>query len=443
MDWKERAGKMKTRIFLGLAAFPILLASCGNPTGGLASSSAALSSSSSQTASLSEVSSSSAESSTSSEGGSSSSEESSSEPAPTYYSITKYISGSGSGDLFLSLSSAFAGAVVQITVLPGEHSVLKSLTSEQAFLASNDGHKTYTFTMPASNVLLNAVFDLLPTYSVSFAKVDHVSFALTSATSNQVYAGDKVTFTATPAEFYALKEVKEASDLVSITAETGNNYSFVMPASTVTITATLEYVPASAQLTLSCTSPELSMSLTYQNLTRNTSGTISSSSVVSAWTKDVVHITLKTNQNHTILTTADAGIEFSESFAKTAFDTYEGEITLTATSCSLGLTLRLASAINGTPDFLGKVNLMDGGMSAPTATWSLNGGVDGSGSHALGSVDDCVFDAVVYDVILISVPAAQSCTFRTPEAVLPNKDAISCEFTMPGTGYAVMISYSL
>lgn len=91
----------------------------------------------------------------------------------------------------------------------------------------------YTFTMPAKDVVITAVFEKIPTYAIT---VEPSENGTVTASSVEAAAGATVTLTITPDETYALDEltVTDAQDNKIVVVDG----KFVMPASPVKVKAT-------------------------------------------------------------------------------------------------------------------------------------------------------------------------------------------------------------
>ena len=158
----------------------------------------------------------------------------------TKYDIT--ISNIKNGIVEADKTSAAEGVSVTLTVTPAEGYILKTISVKDSndndvTLTSGSDNNTYTFTMPASNVTVSAFFSELKQINILNSNNGTISVDYSSATE-----GATVTITVTPAEEYALDtiSVKDSNDNdVTLTRGSDNNtYTFTMPASFVTISAT-------------------------------------------------------------------------------------------------------------------------------------------------------------------------------------------------------------
>ncbi|MBR6913120.1 MAG: hypothetical protein IKN34_04850, partial [Treponema sp.] len=183
-------------------------------------------------------------------------------PSPTSYTIT-IAEGIEHGSVSASPTTAAAGATVTLTATPADGYKLASLTVTNAGGASvtttKDSGDTskYTFIMPASNVTVSAVFveESAATYTITIA--DSIEHGSVSAEPTTAAAGTTVTLTVTLADGYELESitVKDANSAdVAVTQDASNKskYTFTMPESDVTVSATFteEATTLSTPLTL-------------------------------------------------------------------------------------------------------------------------------------------------------------------------------------------------
>lgn len=144
---------------------------------------------------------------------------------------------SGGGTVGISHNAATAGTVVTLTTTPDDDYMLSEITiagASDLIVPTDNGNGTFSFVMPASDVKIE----------VNFIQVSH-SIALTIdgigavvASHDTATAGTVVTLTATPGEGYelaTLEAMAESGNLVLSREQ--SNYTFTMPASSVTINA--------------------------------------------------------------------------------------------------------------------------------------------------------------------------------------------------------------
>jgi hypothetical protein len=164
---------------------------------------------------------------------------------PNTYSVT--VNAASNGNITADPASAVAGTTITLTVSADADYQLKILTIKNASGADVDvagTGTTRTFTMPASNVAVSAVFEQLPPnfYSVT---VNTVSNGKITANPANAVAGTSVTLTASADADWYLKilTVKDASNADVALIGTGTSRTFTMPASNVTVSAVFEEVP--------------------------------------------------------------------------------------------------------------------------------------------------------------------------------------------------------
>lgn len=151
-------------------------------------------------------------------------------------------------------SVATANATVTINTTPASGYELKTLTvkkSGDATVAVTKDGNNGSFTMPEENVTVSAEFQKIP-YTISFAAMSNGTVTASKngqpvAEQNPANAGDSITLTANPDDGFALKnklQYKQQSDsLMKESEDTGNTWTFTMPASNITVYATFEGAP--------------------------------------------------------------------------------------------------------------------------------------------------------------------------------------------------------
>lgn len=178
-------------------------------------------------------------------------------PVTTYTVTAK--TGLSNGSISVSPAPAAEGTKVTVTGTPTSDAYYMSavtVTPEggTAFAATIDSSvpNKATFTMPASNVEVEATFTAKPTYAVNVTQP--ASGGTVSVSSTSAYEGQTVTVTATPTTAdYVLDEI-------TVTGNTsGNNITvtgntFTMPAEAVTVSATFKDAPNEATIVFDATS---------------------------------------------------------------------------------------------------------------------------------------------------------------------------------------------
>lgn len=130
-----------------------------------------------------------------------------------------------------------AGTPITVTVKADEGYQLNTLeckTADTDVPVTNNNNGTYSFTMPAADVTISAVFEKIK-YTVTVTVSDDSKDMGTVKGGGEYAEGDPVTITATPNEGYEL--VSWDVEGVTETTKEGNTIKFIMPANNVTVTA--------------------------------------------------------------------------------------------------------------------------------------------------------------------------------------------------------------
>ena len=148
-----------------------------------------------------------------------------------------------------AVETAQVGDIVTVTVTPQPGYELAQLTAtyadgEKSCVLTEIMENVYTFTMPAADVTVTAVFTEV-TYTANLVVVGKATTALNGYDSTNVPADylDTVTVTITPDAGWQLVSLVINDGAVKVNEEIkpeGGNYTFTMPDEDVTIVATLE-----------------------------------------------------------------------------------------------------------------------------------------------------------------------------------------------------------
>jgi hypothetical protein len=173
----------------------------------------------------------------------------------TQYTIT--VTQPTGGTILPSSSAASSGQQITLTVTPNPGYQLQSgsLTYNDTVISG----PPYTFTMPAANVTVNAVFAKIP-YTVTASTVTGGTIEIAGGATPH-YIGDTITLTVTPASGYQLQS---GSLTYNDTVISGPPYTFTMPAANVTVSAAF-YVPVtgvSVTPSVATLAPDTSLPLT-------------------------------------------------------------------------------------------------------------------------------------------------------------------------------------
>ncbi len=157
------------------------------------------------------------------------------------HAITVNTTANGTVTVGGNKTSAVEGETVELFVNAAEGYALDTLTVTDAHGADVPVSANHTFTMPASDVTVSATFKVsVITYTVTINPVEN---GTVSANKSGTHAGDNVTLTISPGNGYRLHSLT-ITDSSNGSVPYTDSYSFVMPASNVTITATFQAVYA-------------------------------------------------------------------------------------------------------------------------------------------------------------------------------------------------------
>jgi hypothetical protein len=174
---------------------------------------------------------------------------------PINYSVI--IAGMSNGSVTTSTASAELGQTVTLTVKPDAGYKLKDgslvVAKTGGTVPVTGSGNIYTFTMPADNVTVQAVFETVPSYSISTGTMTGGTVGIDPT---HAAAGATITLTVTSYAGYqytagSLTATKSGGGTVPVTGS-GNTYTFTMPADNVTVLATftpIDYSVSIAQLT--------------------------------------------------------------------------------------------------------------------------------------------------------------------------------------------------
>lgn len=159
------------------------------------------------------------------------------------YSITAQAWGTG-GTVTASASSATTGTEITITITPDngyELDELMVVDNEMTDIDHTPGAtaNTFVFTMPSAPVSIIATFKQSTAYTVTVNQ--DIEHGTVTATPTSAYAGDTITVTVTPDNYYSFGQlyVMNGNNAIPTTAsQTTNVYTFTMPAANVSVSAT-------------------------------------------------------------------------------------------------------------------------------------------------------------------------------------------------------------
>lgn len=154
----------------------------------------------------------------------------------TLYTIT-VSDGITGGSVEASASSAKVGTEISLTITPSAGSSLATLSVKDA--GDNDiTVEDNKFTMPASNVTINATFSTSYTITIT----SPITGGSVEASSTSAAAGTTITLTPTPSSGYEFTSWSVTRDDTSAAISVNGSNQFEMPAANVTVNATFTYV---------------------------------------------------------------------------------------------------------------------------------------------------------------------------------------------------------
>ena len=154
--------------------------------------------------------------------------------APTTYKVK--VSPSTNGTVSANPDPAKAGDRVTLTVSPEKGFKLNQLTVKDSN-GKNIPVNNNQFTMPASDVTVDATFVEIPPTSYTISVNKPINGSIT-ANKTSATKGETITLTATADEGYELEAISVTDENGDAVAVTGN--TFTMPASGVTVSATFK-----------------------------------------------------------------------------------------------------------------------------------------------------------------------------------------------------------
>ena len=329
---------------------------------------------------------------------------------PIDYLIKKGTVSEG-GTISIDKSGANVGETITITATPDEHYEVGTVTVSGATVTNAGGGK-FTFVMPASDVTVNATFKAK---SFSITKGTATNGTIT-ADSTAVYKST-VNFTVTPNTGYTVKSVSvvdAAGKAVSVSGKDGK-YSFTMPASDVTISATLD----KAAYTVSV------------NAVSNGTASVDKTS---ANYGDTVNITAKANDNFTLqyVTVKDAAgksVSVSGKDGKYSFVMPASNVKITVGTAGKSFAIKVDDVENG------KIEVAETGAYTSTVEFK----VTADEGYKIGSV--AVYDAKDNEISVSGAEGAYSfkmpaskvritAEFVADEYVITTEDAENGSFTV-------------
>jgi len=262
------------------------------------------------------------------------------------FKVVKYnvtINASTNGSVSVNPSTYEKGATVSLSVAPAAGYELDTLTVKDA---SNGAVSTSEnkFTMPASNVTVTATFKKA-TYKVTFGTIKNGVITTTPANAK---VGDTVSLVAKPSDGYELETltVKDANGNTVAVSGTGNNRTFVMPASTVVVNATFKTTKYAVEIT---TPTNGAVSVNPDNYAKGETVTLV---VTPDAGYELDKITVKDADNKDVTVTSNkftmpaSKVKVTATFKLSTYklsvgETTKGKVTCTPTTAKMGDTITL------------------------------------------------------------------------------------------------------
>lgn len=171
------------------------------------------------------------------------------------YDIT--VNDSENGSVTADVNKAAENTTVTLTVAPDADYELDTITvNDGAVELTKVNDTTYTFAMPAGNATVSATFKQIKR-AVNIGTIEN---GTVTANPTTAATGETVTLTVDPAAEYMLDDLKVVNDTTGEEVTIAADNTFVMPNSSVTVTATFVEMPiTSVEITWG------SMSFTYDD----------------------------------------------------------------------------------------------------------------------------------------------------------------------------------
>lgn len=147
-------------------------------------------------------------------------------------------------------NSSIMDEKIEITVNSVENYRIKTLSytynSQTIEILETDG--VYSFIMPTFDVVISAIFEEIPSFDITIDA--NMENGIITVENSSVKVGEEVIVTITPSSLYELSSLsyKINDEIVEITQNEDNLYSFIMPESDIEIFAT--FVEASQEFTV-------------------------------------------------------------------------------------------------------------------------------------------------------------------------------------------------
>lgn len=335
---------------------------------------------------------------------------------PTKYTVTKSVSN---GSFTLSSTSAASGTTINITnITPTDSSAyefesIKVLNSSGTDVSTTVNLKAttvgsaYSFTMPAYAVTVKVTFKAVQPTTYSVTVDENIENGTVTVDPTNAAEGDQITVTVSPEEGYTCSGVTYTYDGSGHIANgSGNTYTFNMPASDVTVSATFEKEVVSGEYTIA--------------LNTSTKGKIAYTNNTST---DIKTGTANANDEITVTVTPNRGYKFTgltvNSLAVEATDNGEGTYTYT-------FTVSENVTIEASYESTVALYTLTGSVSNATVTFSTQTSASVKSSEAGQKITVTVTPKSGYKCSSISVLDSNGV-----EIAVENLGSTKCSFIMP------------
>ncbi len=335
---------------------------------------------------------------------------------PTKYTVTKSVSN---GDFTLSSTSAASGTTINITNITPTDSSAYEFESIKVLNSSGTDVSTtvnlnattvgsaYSFTMPAYAVTVKVTFKAVQPTTYSVTVDENIENGTVTVEPANAAEGDQITVTVSPEEGYTCSGVTYTYDGSGhIVNGSGNTYTFNMPASDVTVSATFEKEVVSGEYTIA--------------LNTSTKGKIAYTNNTST---DIKTGTANANDEITVTVTPNRGYKFTgltvNSLAVEATDNGDGTYTYT-------FTVSENVTIEASYESTVALYTLTGSVSNATVTFSTQTSASVKSSEAGQKITVTVTPKSGYKCSSISV-----LDINDMEIAVENLGSTKCSFIMP------------
>jgi hypothetical protein len=329
------------------------------------------------------------------------------------------------GSVSADKATANMGETVTLTANPDQGYELEAFTVScetinQAVTVNEDG----TFTMPADNVTVTAIFRL-KSYTITAGTCENGSVSADKATANM---GETVTLTANPAEGYELDHFTVSCETINQAVTVNEDGTFTMPADNVTVTATFKKSTYTITVVVSGGNGEASADKTQANM-----GDVITITATPAANYELDQITVTYGENGTVevseantFVMPAANVTVTVTFKAKKYnviveESVNGSVSTDKTEAAVGEKVTLT--ISPAPEFELDVLTVDGQPVEVTGnTYEFN-------MPAHDVTVTATFKAIVHTYTVVGTPAAvfgsdQTWDLNNPNALMTPKGSV-------------------